>query len=63
MAKPFEDTVFSEHEEKTGGKDSLFFSKKRETSKPEWTLNDIRIEKIISAPIWAKKILGGRFQL
>ena len=29
------------------------------TSKFEWMLNNIRIEKIISAPIWATKIFGG----
>ena len=29
---------------------------KKKTSKFEWTLNDIRIEKTISAPIWATKL-------
>ena len=31
------------------------------TSKFEWMLNNIRIEKIISAPIWATKIWGRCF--
>ena len=29
---------------------------KKKTSKFEWTLNDIRIEKTISPPIWATKL-------
>ena len=33
------------------------------TSKFEWTLDNIRIEKIISVPIWATNIFFGRFQL
>ena len=32
---------------------------KIKTSKFEWMLRDIRIEKIISAPIWATKIFFG----
>ena len=33
------------------------------TNKFGWMLNDIRIEKIISAPIWATKYFFGRFQM
>ena len=29
---------------------------KNKTSKFEWTLNNIKIEKIVSAPIWVTKL-------
>ena len=35
--------------------------KKTKTSKFEWTLNDINIEKIISATIWATNFFSGGF--